>query len=42
MIPILIELAGASLVAVGVGLLEPALALVAVGLYLLYMVKDAR
>lgn len=42
MIPALIELCGAALVVAGAWLLEPALAMVAAGLYLLYMVKDAR
>ena len=42
MLPVLIELAGVALVAVGLGLLEPALALVTVGLYLLYTTRDAR
>lgn len=42
MISVLIELAGAVLVAVGVGLIEPALALVAAGLYLLYVTRNAR
>lgn len=43
MIPVvLIELVGAALVVAGAWLLAPAFALVAAGMYLLYMVKDAR
>ena len=41
-IPVLIELVGVALVAVGAAMLEPALGVLAVGLYLLYAVRDAR
>jgi hypothetical protein len=41
-IPVLIELAGAALVAAGAAMLEPALGVLAAGLYLLYAARNAR
>ena len=42
MLLLLAEIIGAALVVAGVAVLEPALGLVAAGLYLLYVARDSR